>query len=209
MNRRCVVTLLSDFGTADSYVAEMKGRLLGLAPDLTIVDVTHDIPPGDVTAAAFVLGRAWRAFPDGTVHLAVVDPGVGTARRALVVEAGRHRFTGPDNGILDAALSVAGSQVFALPVPAGGPSSFWASALVETPRLSSVSRRFTSVNAPVVSFVVAHPAASVTATKADKKSKWQVKYRMIIFDPPRSRVVSRLRETSPAPDPALHKPWIV
>ncbi|MGD0485083.1 MAG: SAM-dependent chlorinase/fluorinase, partial [Gemmatimonadales bacterium] len=82
-----IVTLLTDFGTADGYVAEMKGALLARAGGATLVDVTHEIPPGDVAEAAYLLGRTWRAFPDGTVHLAVVDPGVGSGRRALAVEA--------------------------------------------------------------------------------------------------------------------------
>jgi hypothetical protein len=95
-----VITLLTDFGTSDGYVAEMKGRLLRLAPDAKVVDVAHDIAPGDALAAAYVLGRTWRAFPEGTVHLAVVDPGVGTPRRALAAEGGGHRFAVPDNGLL-------------------------------------------------------------------------------------------------------------
>ena len=95
-----VITLLTDFGTADSYVAEVKAVLLAGAPQTTLVDVTHDIPPGDVRAAQYVLSRAWPRFPAGTVHYAVVDPGVGTARRALAAEAGGHRFVAPDNGLL-------------------------------------------------------------------------------------------------------------
>lgn len=119
-----VVTLLSDFGTADSYVAEVKGRLLSLAPGLTIVDITHDVAPGDVAGAAFVLGRAWRQFPAGTVHIAVVDPGVGTARRALAVYAGEQWLAGPDNGVLDAALAKPGAQAYALPVPRDAAPTF-------------------------------------------------------------------------------------
>jgi len=121
-----IVTLLTDFGAADSYVAEVKGRLLLLAPGVTLVDVTHAIEPGDIGGAAFVLGRAWPVFPDGTVHLAVVDPGVGTARRALAVQAGRHWFVGPDNGVLDSALGVKGARVVGLEVPAGAAPTFHA-----------------------------------------------------------------------------------
>ena len=82
-----IITLLTDFGSADHYVAEVKGVLLSRAPDATLVDVTHGIPPGDVRSGAYVLGRTWHRFPAGTIHLAVVDPGVGTTRgraRALL-----------------------------------------------------------------------------------------------------------------------------
>jgi S-adenosylmethionine hydrolase len=122
MGRRSVITLLTDFGTADSYVAEVKGVLLTAAPDATVVDVTHDVPPGDVTAAQYVLGRVWRRFPRGTVHLAVVDPRVGTWRRALALAAGGHFFVGPDNGIFTALLD--GAEVVALPVPPDAAPTF-------------------------------------------------------------------------------------
>ncbi len=100
-----IITLLTDFGTVDSYVAELKGALLRRAPAAVLVDVAHDLAAGDVGAAAYVLGRTWRAFPDGTVHLAVVDPGVGTPRRALAGAAGGHRFVAPDNGLLTDFIS--------------------------------------------------------------------------------------------------------
>ena len=95
-----LITLLTDFGLADSYVAEVKGVLLSRAPSAILVDVTHQVPPGDVRAGQFLLARAWHRFPAGTVHLAVVDPGVGTARRALAAAAGGHLFVAPDNGLL-------------------------------------------------------------------------------------------------------------
>ena len=119
-----VITLLTDFGTADGYVAEMKGRLLRLAPDATVVDVAHDIAPGDVEAAAYVLGRTWRAFPEGTVHLAVVDPGVGTERRALAALGGGHRFLAPDNGLLTFVADQALLKAVVLPVPEGAAPTF-------------------------------------------------------------------------------------
>jgi S-adenosylmethionine hydrolase len=112
-----VITLLTDFGSADSYVAEMKGVLLTRAPAATLVDVTHAIPPGDILAAQYVLRRTWHRFPAGTVHLAVVDPGVGTARRALAVTSDRHH-----NGLLTPILTDA--TVVALPVPAGAAPTF-------------------------------------------------------------------------------------
>jgi S-adenosyl-L-methionine hydrolase (adenosine-forming) len=94
-----IITLLTDFGTADSYVAEVKGVLLSRAPTATLVDITHDVPPGNVRAAQYLLSRVWPRYPAGTVHLVVVDPGVGTTRRALAAQAGGHRFVGPDNGL--------------------------------------------------------------------------------------------------------------
>jgi S-adenosylmethionine hydrolase len=84
---------------ADHFVASMKGVILGIAPRAQIVDVTHAVCPFDVGEAAFTLAQAWRWFPKGTIHVAVVDPGVGTARRPILVEAGGHRFIGPDNGL--------------------------------------------------------------------------------------------------------------
>lgn len=119
-----VITLLTDFGTADAYVAELKGVLLRLAPGAVVVDATHDVAPGDIAAGAFLLGRIWAAFPAGSVHLAVVDPGVGTARRALAAEAGGHRFVGPDNGLLSRVLELPGAQVVSLATPPGASPTF-------------------------------------------------------------------------------------
>jgi S-adenosylmethionine hydrolase len=117
-----LVTLLTDFGTADGYVAEVKGVVLSLAPGAGLVDITHDIAAGDVRAGAYVLGRAWRRFPPGTVHLAVVDPGVGTARRALAAEAAGHYFVAPDNGLL--ASLPDGARYVSLPVPPNAAPTF-------------------------------------------------------------------------------------
>jgi S-adenosylmethionine hydrolase len=119
-----IVTLLTDFGTADGYVAEVKGALLRRAPDATVVDVTHEIAPGDLLAAAYVLGRTWRAFPEGTVHLVVVDPGVGTARRALAVETAGHRFVAPDNGVLSRVLESGSGRIVSLPMDAAASPTF-------------------------------------------------------------------------------------
>ncbi|MBN2417197.1 SAM-dependent chlorinase/fluorinase [bacterium] len=95
-----IITLITDFGTADHYAAVMKGVILSGAPQATIVDISHHIPPQDVGRAAFLLHMAWRYFPAGTVHTAVVDPGVGTDRRVLAAEAEGHFFLAPDNGLL-------------------------------------------------------------------------------------------------------------
>jgi S-adenosylmethionine hydrolase len=94
-----IVTLLSDFGTADYYVGAMKGAVLTLNPEARVVDITHEVPPYDVEAGAFTLRAAFETFPAGTVHVAVVDPGVGSARRAVAVEGRGHTFVGPDNGL--------------------------------------------------------------------------------------------------------------
>jgi len=123
-NMRPIITLLTDFGTADGYVGEMKGVLLARVPDATIVDVTHEIPPQDVDAARLTLARVWRRFPAGTVHVVVVDPGVGTDRAALAIGSDERLLVGPDNGVLSPALLIAGAQVVALEVPATASASF-------------------------------------------------------------------------------------
>jgi len=99
-----LITLTTDFGARDWFVGVMKGVVLGLHPRATIVDLTHDLPPGDVRAGAFALMAASQYFPNGTVHVAVVDPGVGGPRRALAVQTERFVFLGPDNGVLSWAL---------------------------------------------------------------------------------------------------------
>lgn len=104
-----IIALLTDFGTRDHYVAAMKGVILGICPAATLVDITHEIAPQDVPGAARELEAARSAFPAGTVFLVVVDPGVGTGRRGIVAEAGGHRFVGPDNGVLAAAIEAGAS----------------------------------------------------------------------------------------------------
>ena len=94
-----IVTLLTDFGTADYFVGALKGAVLASNPEARVVDLTHEIPPYDVEAGAFTLRAAFETYPDGTVHIAVVDPGVGSARRAIAVEGRGHTFVGPDNGL--------------------------------------------------------------------------------------------------------------
>jgi S-adenosylmethionine hydrolase len=94
-----MITLLTDFGAADYFVAAVKGAILTTDPSAQIIDITHEIPPQDIASAAFTLGACFRDFPKNTVHLAVVDPGVGSMRRPIVVEAAGQFFVGPDNGI--------------------------------------------------------------------------------------------------------------
>lgn len=111
------ITLLTDFGTADSYVAEMKGVLLSRAPTAVLVDLSHGVSPGDIRSAAYILGRTWDRFPPGTVHLVVVDPGVGSSRAALAFNAHRHSFVGPDNGVFTPVLHDAEVTAVVLPTP--------------------------------------------------------------------------------------------
>ena len=121
---RPIITLLSDFGTADGYIAEVKGTLMSRAPEAVIVDVAHDVPPHDIEAGRLALARYWRKFPSGTVHFAVVDPGVGSARRPLAVESDGRFLVGPDNGLLSPALLLAGAKAVELPVPPGAAPTF-------------------------------------------------------------------------------------
>ena len=101
---RPVIALLSDFGTRDHYAGTMKGVMIGICPDVTLVDITHEITPHDVMEGALQLAAACRYFPAGTIFLAIVDPGVGSSRRGIAAEAGDYRFVAPDNGVLTAAL---------------------------------------------------------------------------------------------------------
>jgi S-adenosylmethionine hydrolase len=126
-----LLTLLTDFGLDDWYVAAVKGVVLGLVPGTPIVDISHAVPPGDVETAAFLLAAAAPAFPAGTVHLAVIDPGVGSARRLLVVETADALFLAPDNGLLTPLLQAAGAVARAAdrpdlyrPPPVGGGQTF-------------------------------------------------------------------------------------
>ena len=101
---RPVIALLTDFGTVDHYAGTMKGVILGICPDVTLVDITHDIPPHDVMTGALELAAAYRYFPAGTIFVAVVDPGVGSARRGVAADTGDYRFVAPDNGVLTMVL---------------------------------------------------------------------------------------------------------
>src|SRR5262245_58408507 len=98
-DRPPIITLLTDFGTQDYFVAAMKGTILSSNPYATIVDLTHDIPPQDVRAGAFNLLSCYRDFPVGTIHVGVVDPGVGSERRPVLIQCASRFFVGPDNGL--------------------------------------------------------------------------------------------------------------
>ena len=136
-----IITLTTDFGMADSYVGIMKGVILGIARDVHLVDLSHDIPPQDVREAIYLLDSAAPYFPDGAIHLAVVDPGVGSGRRALVVRTGRATYVGPDNGIFTRPLAETGAQAWELDRP-----EFW---------LPQVSRTFhgRDIFAPVAAYL--------------------------------------------------------
>jgi S-adenosyl-L-methionine hydrolase (adenosine-forming) len=101
---RRIITLLTDFGTEDYFVGAMKGVILTRSPEAVIVDITHAIPPQDVQAGAFMLSAVYSNFPTGSIHVAVVDPGVGSDRRPIMVETGDYMFVGPDNGLFSIVL---------------------------------------------------------------------------------------------------------
>ena len=136
-----IITLTTDFGSADGYVGAMKGVILGIAPDVRLVDLSHEIAAQNVRGAEYVLGRATAFFPAGTVHLAVVDPGVGSRRRPLLIMTSQAIYVGPDNGLFTFALDEAGAVVFELDRP-----EFW---------LPSISRTFhgRDIFAPVAAHV--------------------------------------------------------
>jgi S-adenosyl-L-methionine hydrolase (adenosine-forming) len=101
---RPLIALLSDFGSRDHYAGTMKGVMLGICPDATLVDISHEIPPHDVMTAALELAASYRYFPPGTIFLVVVDPGVGSTRRGLAADTGEYRLVAPDNGVLTAVF---------------------------------------------------------------------------------------------------------
>lgn len=114
-----VITLTTDFGTADGFVGAMKGVILSVSPAAVIIDITHDIPPQDIRAGAFALETALPHFPPSCIHVVVVDPGVGSARAALLVETEQGRFLAPDNGVLTGVVPESGAaRIFTLDRPA-------------------------------------------------------------------------------------------
>ena len=105
VNESRIIALLTDFGTRDYYVGAMKGVILAINPYAEIVDITHEIEPQNVMSAAFVLSACYHDFPAGTIFVCVVDPGVGSERRAITAASNGHTFVGPDNGIFSLVLS--------------------------------------------------------------------------------------------------------
>ena len=98
--RNPIITLMTDFGLRDHYVAAMKGVILSICPDARIIDVTHEVSSYEVAEAAYLLSQTWSCFPKKTVHVVVVDPGVGSMRRPILAELDGQRFIAPDNGVL-------------------------------------------------------------------------------------------------------------
>jgi hypothetical protein len=119
-----LITLLTDFGTADGYAGEMKGVIYAMVPQAQVVDIAHDVAPQDVDGARLAIARYWRRFPLGTIHLVVVDPGVGTPRAALAVESDGRFLVGPDNGVLSPALLRSDVRVVELAIPAQASATF-------------------------------------------------------------------------------------
>jgi S-adenosyl-L-methionine hydrolase (adenosine-forming) len=159
-----LIAILTDFGTAGHYVASMKGVMLGICPGAVLVDITHEIPAHDVRAAGWVLRACVRDFPPGTVFLVVIDPGVGTSRRALAVEAGGYMFVGPDNGVLAPAVEALGPRVivsldapgFARPSASRtfegrdrfGPAAAWIAAGTPLPRMGQLVSGYATLEVP-------------------------------------------------------------
>jgi S-adenosyl-L-methionine hydrolase (adenosine-forming) len=102
-----VITLLTDFGSSDHYAGAMKGVIVSICPEARLIDISHDIKPFAIPEAAYMVAQAWNCFPAGTIHLVVVDPGVGSTRRPVLAEAGGHLFVAPDNGVLTMILDQA------------------------------------------------------------------------------------------------------
>src|ERR1700739_4660182 len=117
-----IVTLLTDFGVDDAYVGAMKGAILTVNPKASIVDLTHGVRPFAVLQGAFLLDSAWRSFPAGTVHIAVVDPGVGGSRKAIAFRTAEHFFVGPDNGLFTFLSDPIGETVELPPPPEAAPT---------------------------------------------------------------------------------------
>ena len=150
-----IITLLTDFGTVDGYVAEMKGVILTRAPEARVIDVSHDLPSQDIDAGRLALARYWRRFPAGTIHVAVVDPGVGTDRAALAVSSDGRLLIGPDNGLLSPALLHAGARCVALFIAPGASPTFhgrdvFAPAAAELAAGASLERLGVAMSSPVI-----------------------------------------------------------
>ncbi len=164
-----VITLLTDYGTGDSYVGEIKGVLLTQAPAATLVDITHDIAPGDVAAASYILNRVWVQYPAGTVHLAVVDPGVGGTRAPLAFEAGGQFFVGPDNGLFTGVMRGTEVDAVSLETPAFASPTFHgrdlfapaAAALARGEPLSRLGQRYAGMPRRVSAAVPHHEGKMV------------------------------------------------
>jgi S-adenosylmethionine hydrolase len=106
-----LITLTTDFGLSDHFVGVMKGIIAGIAPAARVIDISHGVAPYNIVEGAFMIAEAWTYFPKGTIHVVVVDPGVGSSRRPILAEAGGHFFIAPDNGVLSMVLNAASHKV--------------------------------------------------------------------------------------------------
>lgn len=202
-----VITLTTDFGHEDAYVGVIKGVIIGLNPHARIIDICHHIQPQNVGQAAFVLGTAYPYFPAGTIHAAVVDPGVGTTRRAIILKTAQGLFVGPDNGVLSYVLHRASHESYSgdaslVPVPSG----FEAYAITN-PRYwrHPVSRSFhgrdifapvaahLSLGVPCGSFGEAIDAIHAIAVPAPRRSAGEVAGRVLHIDH-FGNVITNIRE---------------
>lgn len=122
--RSGIITLLTDFGTRDTYVATMKGTILRQCPQAKVIDLTHEVHPFAILEAAFLLDSASHTFPPETVHIVVVDPGVGGSRRGLALTCVEQCFVGPDNGVFSFVLERGNAVAVALPIPPGASATF-------------------------------------------------------------------------------------
>jgi S-adenosylmethionine hydrolase len=161
-----IITLLSDFGLRDHFVGAVKGIMLSLNPDLTLVDISHQVPPQDIFTGAFTLNQAYSCFPLGTIHFAVIDPGVGTMRKALAASAGGYFFVAPDNGILTfimeahedfIAYEVTAEHYFRKPVSPTfhgrdifAPIAAWISRKIDLSQLGTVVKSPVRLNIPAL-----------------------------------------------------------
>ncbi|HVW04954.1 MAG TPA: SAM-dependent chlorinase/fluorinase [Vicinamibacterales bacterium] len=161
---KSLIAFLSDFGTRDHYVGVIKGVILGINPEATIVDLSHDLPPHDIEGAARELAATYRYFPAGTTFLVVVDPGVGSARRGIAADVGEWRFVAPDNGVLTAVFEEAPPKKvvelterrYARPTVSRtfegrdrfAPAAAWLSKGVHLPALGRALTDYTLVNLP-------------------------------------------------------------
>jgi len=109
-----VITLTTDFGLSAAYVGIMKGVILSRCPTATIIDISHDVPPQEIRAAAYLIETSWQYFPAGTFHVVVVDPGVGSERKILAAKIGSRRFLAPDNGVLTSILDLGTDEIFSV-----------------------------------------------------------------------------------------------
>lgn len=163
-----IITLLTDFGTVDGYVAEMKGVILSSSPDVALVDVSHDVPPQDVERARLTLARIWRRFPIGTIHVVVVDPGVGSTRAALCVESDGRYLIGPDNGVLSPSLLHPTARAVMLPLPSAASATFHGRD-VFAPCAAALARGepFESLGPPAVAPIVRRTPEPVRTTSGE------------------------------------------